>query len=292
MCKLKSVLVTWLALVCFTLAEDAKSAKDSYMAALQNSHQINDHVRIAREDYNGAPPVSSYEYSFTPSNSYNVPPTGYGAPPKPAYGPPKPVYGPPAPAYGPPAPAYGPPAPASHGVPYLSPETWLLNKIKFKFNWFTLAKILLKIVIFKKIVKFIALLCLLFFIPTLKPSESDDDHSGSSGDHDHRRSYDLHHDYNRRLTDVTNFALKAMEAFTIDNEIYCPEENLLSCRAKRMFDAIDEAYPLQQIFQMYVTKTNIRRSHSERAENVGSNGIDQITDDNSNSNEGVEQEED
>lgn len=79
----------------------------------------------------------------------------------------------------------------NHGKPYMSPESWLLNKLKLKFSWFTLAKILLKIVIFKKIVKFIALLCLLFFIPTLKPSESDSDHSGGDNEDEHRRSYDL-----------------------------------------------------------------------------------------------------
>lgn len=70
----------------------------------------------------------------------------------------------------------------------MSPESWLLNKLKLKFSWFTLAKILLKIVIFKKIVKFLALLCLLFFIPTLKPSESESEHSD---DESRRRSYDL-----------------------------------------------------------------------------------------------------
>lgn len=53
-------------------------------------------------------------------------------------------------------------------------------------------------------------------------------------------------DYDTRLNHVTTFALKAMEAFTIDNELYCPEENFLGCRAKRMFDVIDEEYPLKE----------------------------------------------
>lgn len=160
----------------------------------------------------------------------------------------------------------------------MSPESWLLNKLKLKFSWFTLAKILLKIVIFKKIVKFLALLCLLFFIPTLKPSESESEHSD---DESRRRSYDLQYDYDTRLNHVTTFALKAMEAFTIDNELYCPEENFLGCRAKRMFDVIDEEYPLKEILRMYVPHSSrkVFRLHSNdddggSDDQVADNGLD------------------
>ncbi|XP_058467945.1 uncharacterized protein LOC131440566 isoform X2 [Malaya genurostris] len=245
MCLLKGAIPIILTLAWLVAGEKTKATKDSYLAALQNSYKINGLVRIARDDYSSIP-STSYEYSLAPSSSYGAPSGSYGTPPKAAYGPPKPVYGPP-------QPVYGTLAPASNGMPYLSPESWLLSKLKLKFSWFTLAKILLKLVIFKKIVKFIALLCLLFFIPTLKPSESDGDHSGgdNNGDDYRRRSYSLRYDYDSRLNEVTRFALKAMEAFTIDNELYCPVENLLSCRAKRMFDYIDEEYPLKNIIQMF-----------------------------------------
>ncbi|XP_035895514.1 uncharacterized protein LOC118504740 [Anopheles stephensi] len=241
--------------------EEAKNAKDSYLAALKNSHKINTlpykgtPIRISRGDYNIVP-SSSYDYSV-PSANYG-PPTGnelyqpaphkeYGPPPKPVYGPPKPIYGPP-----PPPPPSGP---VSHGMPYFSPENWLLSKLKFKFDLFTVGKILLKLVIFKKIVKFIALLCLLFFIPTLKPSGGGG-HSEESSEEDRRRSYDLQYDYEQRLGEMTKFALTALEAFTVDNALYCPEENLLSCRFKRMFDVIDESYPVSRIYTIYLPPTD------------------------------------
>uniref|UniRef100_A0A182T9W6 Uncharacterized protein n=1 Tax=Anopheles maculatus TaxID=74869 RepID=A0A182T9W6_9DIPT len=215
-------------------------------------------IRISRGDYNIVP-SSSYDYSV-PSANYG-PPTStgnelyqpaphkeYGPPPKPVYGPPKSIYGPPPP---PPPPPGGP---VSHGMPYFSPENWLLSKLKFKFDLFTIGKILLKLVIFKKIVKFIALLCLLFFIPTLKPSGGGG-HSEESSEEDRRRSYDLQYDYEQRLGEMTKFALTALEAFTVDNALYCPEENLLSCRFKRMFDVIDESYPVSRIYTIYLPPT-------------------------------------
>ncbi|EAT43902.1 AAEL004703-PA [Aedes aegypti] len=282
--KMRSALTVAVILVvaCHANGEEAANGKDSYLAALHNSHQINQQnkahglVRIPREDY-ASVPSSSYDYSLSPSSGYGAPANSYGAPPKAAYGPPKPVYGPPQPVYGPP-----PAQPMSNGTPHMSPESWLLNKLKMKFNWFTLAKILLKIVIFKKIVKFLALLCLLFFIPTLKPSESESEHSD---DESRRRSYDLQYDYDTRLNHVTTFALKAMEAFTIDNELYCPEENFLGCRAKRMFDVIDEEYPLKEILRMYVPHSSrkVFRLHSydeDGDDHVTSNGM---VDDGSNS---------
>lgn len=51
----------------------------------------------------------------------------------------------------------------------------ILDKFKFKLDLFTLGKILLKIVIFKKIVSLIAIICLLLFIPSLKHIKGDDD---------------------------------------------------------------------------------------------------------------------
>ncbi|EAA08328.3 AGAP003161-PA [Anopheles gambiae str. PEST] len=243
--------------------EEAKNVKDSYLAALKNSHKINalpykgTPIRISRGDYNIVP-SSSYDYSV-PAGSYG-PPTSTGnelyqpAPHK-EYGPPapKPVYGPPKPIYGPPPPP-PPSGPVSHGMPYFSPENWLLSKLKFKFDLFTIGKILLKLVIFKKIVKFIALLCLLFFIPTLKPSGGGG-HSEESSEEERRRSYDLQFDYERRLGEMTKFGLTALEAFTVDNALYCPEENLLSCRFKRMFDVIDESYPVSRIYTIYLPPT-------------------------------------
>lgn len=105
----------------------------------------------------------------------------YGPPvPGPAYGPPNPPpsYGPPnpPPVYGPP-PAYGPASSVQvfYGVPHAMLSFW--DKLKLKLDLFTVGKILLKLVIFKKIVSFIAILCLLLFIPALKHKKGGDNYS-------------------------------------------------------------------------------------------------------------------
>lgn len=85
---------------------------------------------------------------------------------------------------------YGPPAEESSKGGSL--EKWLLEKIKFKVDFYTIGKILLKLVIFKKIVKFIGLICLLLFLPTLKKKLGMDDK-------DHQSSEDSEDDSEERL---------------------------------------------------------------------------------------------
>lgn len=70
---------------------------------------------------------------------------------------------------------YGHSAPPAVGWEGPRDDHWLLNKLKFKLDFFTIGKILLKLIIFKKIVKFIALICLLLFLPKLQSiSEKDE----------------------------------------------------------------------------------------------------------------------
>lgn len=115
-----------------------------------------------------------------------------------SYGPPSTEYGPPSSEYGPPSHSYGlPPVVHSYAPPGYSSiqrpinvynygpapqkfpivhnvqsaprdEHWLFDKLKFKLDLFTIGKILIKLIIFKKIVKFIALICLLLFLPKLQ----------------------------------------------------------------------------------------------------------------------------
>lgn len=102
-----------------------------------------------------------------------------------AYGPPQSVYGPPAPVYGPPAPVYGPPKPV-YGPPssYYHPrEDSIFDKFKFKLDLFTIGKIILKLLFFKKIIKFLGIICLLLFLPKLKglfKEDKDKDDSSES----------------------------------------------------------------------------------------------------------------
>lgn len=154
-------------------------------------------IPTAHSGYSYGPPASEYippsstEYGQPPSeygppsfggiiNSYGPAPTS-SAPPSSSYGPPTPTYGPPFSGYhyGPPSFAprpsvnvynYGPPPqkfPIIHSAPR-DEVHWLLDKFKFKLDLFTIGKILLKLIIFKKIVKFIALICLLLFLPRLQ----------------------------------------------------------------------------------------------------------------------------
>lgn len=62
---------------------------------------------------------------------------------------------------------YGPPPrPIVHSAP--RDEHWLLDKFKFKLDLFTLGKLLIKLILFKKFIKFVALICLLLFLPKLQ----------------------------------------------------------------------------------------------------------------------------
>lgn len=54
------------------------------------------------------------------------------------------------------------PQPSFHSGPRYN---WLLDKFKFKLDLFTIGKFLIKVLIFKKIIKFIMLICLLLFLP-------------------------------------------------------------------------------------------------------------------------------
>lgn len=57
----------------------------------------------------------------------------------------------------------------------------LLHKIKTKINLFTIGKIILKLLIFKKIVKFIGVICLLLFLPKLKDMFKEEPSSDEDG---------------------------------------------------------------------------------------------------------------
>ncbi|XP_029162940.1 uncharacterized protein LOC114934446 isoform X2 [Nylanderia fulva] len=146
-------------------------------------------------------PSNSYPQSFKPSTGYNVPQNSYGPPQNPygtsqnpSYYPQTPSYGPPENSYPPPQQGYGPSVHTSiptpiYSAPYALPDVSSISLLPsfdlglpfaLKLNAFTIAKIILKLVIFKMIVKFIAVICLLLFIPKLeiikkKVSNKDDD---------------------------------------------------------------------------------------------------------------------
>lgn len=109
------------------------------------------------------PPIKYPEPSYNSINTYGPPSQSYG-PPAQNYGPPLPNYGPP--IHKPLPPVYGPPKP-TYGVPYTAPGLSFLDKLSLKLDILTVAKILLKLMIFKKIVTMLAVVCLLLFIPKI-----------------------------------------------------------------------------------------------------------------------------
>ncbi|KAM7361021.1 uncharacterized protein ACRADG_009271 [Cochliomyia hominivorax] len=210
MSSIKILLSILCCTACFTLGKgEASFPEDTYINALQNSHQTD-------TDYNGD--FGGYNYTPPPNNQYLPPST-----PAPVYGPPAPVYGPPAPVYGPPAPAYGPPAPV-YGPPqptYFKPVPYpyhprdhlsLLHKIKTKINLFTIGKIILKLLIFKKIVKFIGVICLLLFLPKLKDMFKDE-HSSEEDGMESKQVETEQDALEKRIEEMYDFAKKAFEKF-------------------------------------------------------------------------------
>ncbi|KYQ51461.1 hypothetical protein ALC60_09459 [Trachymyrmex zeteki] len=154
---------------------NALSSSDSYPQSFKLSMDYNDRYSVPQNSY--GPPQNSYrppndDPSLYPQTSSYGPPGNY-LPPQQGYGPsihtsiPPPVYS-------------APYALSDVAQISLLPSINLGLPFALKLNAFTIAKIILKLVIFKMIVKFIAVICLLLFIPKLeiikkKVSNKDDD---------------------------------------------------------------------------------------------------------------------
>lgn len=148
-------------------------------------------------------PPSSYgsHVKFGSETTYNLPPNTYG-PPSPTYGAPQ-TYGPPAQSYGPPAqsygppihkplppvPIYGPPLRPTYGIPYstgLPSFMGFFDKLSLKLDILTVAKLLLKFLVFKKIVTMLAVVCMLLVIPKLIKFKKDDNSGGSIDEYERK----------------------------------------------------------------------------------------------------------
>ncbi|XP_077294926.1 uncharacterized protein LOC143917316 [Arctopsyche grandis] len=180
--------------------------------------------------------------SYLPQNNYG-PPKKYG-PPSQHYGAPHHAYGAPSHSYGHPNPMYGPPKPV-YGVPYEAPS--FFDKFDFKFDLITLAKILLKVVIFKKIVKFIAIVCLLMFIPKLihlkKGKEDDEEERTVSVSSKEGKM-------SERINILATFLRQAVETYSVQ-EKGCED---VGCRVKRVLDDVDDNYTFPSMVEMFRTR--------------------------------------
>jgi hypothetical protein len=161
---------------------------------------------------------TSYHYGAPPAHSYLPLPS-----PMPTYGPPS--YTPSYPyvphsSYGPPPSYYPSTASSSHAVSShedkKSHESWFLEKLVKKFDLVLMSKLLLKFIIFKKIVKFIAIICLLLFLPTLKKKFVEAAEDVSSEEERNGRNVkvlDAYANTDFRVKEIANFALTAIEGF-------------------------------------------------------------------------------
>ncbi|XP_031766735.2 uncharacterized protein LOC113509877 [Galleria mellonella] len=189
------------------------------------------------------PPSSSYG---PPAQTYGPPAHTYG-PPTQTYGPPAQTYGPPAQTYGPPVPkplppVYGPPLKPTYGVPFKSPGFGFLDKLSLKLDILTIAKLLLKFLIFKKLVTMLAVVCMLLVIPKLISFKKDDN---NANDEDERRFG------NKNLTELTSIQQLLERAI----HVYGQQQPScgITCRVRRVIDDIYE-------FQPYFRSNTMERS--------------------------------
>ncbi|XP_024935708.1 uncharacterized protein LOC107274950 isoform X1 [Cephus cinctus] len=213
-------------------------------------------------------PTPSDSYSLPVQSSVNFNNQNYGLP-QTSYGAPNPGYGPPVPqnSYGAPSnylpqqPQQGEPrgypAPV-YGAPYALPNIPQLPSfpsidfswpLALKLNAFTIAKILLKLVIFKMIVKFIALICLLLFIPKLeiikKKTENDDEER--SGVNSSNSTLD-------RLNVLTSLVMSSIDKHEKKNTQQEESCEGFGCRIKKALISNDSWKDYLKLFKSYVVE--------------------------------------
>ncbi|XP_032687917.1 uncharacterized protein LOC116852051 [Odontomachus brunneus] len=226
----------------------------------------------------GTPSVSSsisdsYAQPFRPSiNSnehYGATHNSYGPPSSSFY--PQTSYGPPGNSYPPPQQGYGtsihasPPSPV-YGAPYALPDVSHISilptfdlgwPIALKLNAFTIAKIILKLVIFKMIVKFIAAICLLLFIPKLEIIKK----KGNKGEDDEERSLSSPYATLKTLNDLEATVRSSVEKYEAQNSV--GSSSTKKCTTPRC--RIAEALTFRESWDDYL---NLFKSYMEEERQV------------------------
>ncbi|CRK89269.1 CLUMA_CG003028, isoform A [Clunio marinus] len=247
-----------------SLTQDGSSSEDTFDTAYPPSSY-------------GPPSYSVQSVPSVPSTSYGTPSTSYG-PPSTSYGTPSTSYGTPSTHHDSGTASYYPQYQHSHGPPpstYYpsSPPTapssesqkssvgWLWSKFMKKFDLIIMSKILIKLIIFKKIVKFIALICLLMFLPILK--KKFEENTGSESDEEEERrlkGLDAYANVDIRLKEIVNFAFTAIEAFEKNDIPWCVGESEFYCRFQLMLDNVDLRYPGDRIIEIWFPKLQTTES--------------------------------
>ncbi|XP_003692139.1 uncharacterized protein LOC100869260 isoform X2 [Apis florea] len=219
-------------------------------------HVDRDSFSMVPSDSYSLPTRTSADFNGV-KNTYGPPQSSYGSP---SYGPPPSndySYGTSGGGYSPyqPQQAYGAPHGISDSVQLSLPSIDFSWPFALKLNAFTLAKILLKLVIFKMIVKFIAVICLLLFIPKLeiKKGNKGNNMEGSNDDEDEGRRFlnanSMVWDRLNRLTLVVHDAMKQYGVDVVKPRSEC---STLQCQIQRAFEH-DESWPdYEQLLQNYI----------------------------------------
>ncbi|XP_058797735.1 uncharacterized protein LOC131667965 [Phymastichus coffea] len=262
------------------------------------SNNIETDAKVSRISYNGnagvpSPvytPLSDKSYSqpqvFFGANDYSNSYESYGPPPQTSYGPPQHSYGPPQPSYGSPTyPSaghyYGPSQQGlgsiqatystSHPLPdifpLLFPPLDFSWPVSLKLNAYTLVKIILKLMVFKMIVKFIATICLLLFIPKIiqqKPEQSDDDDEARQfGDKLNFSSERL-----RPLTSIVTRSIEQYENMKKKNGTASQSCTGLGCQLSRSwFAPTDTWYDYVRLFKSYVAEEQAAQQLTAKKQN-------------------------
>ncbi|KAK0086288.1 hypothetical protein PV325_003434 [Microctonus aethiopoides] len=194
------------------------------------------------------------------SASYGVPNKKYGSPHVPQQ-----IYGPPHNSYLPatqPQQGHGSSQWSGFALPDIPqlpslPSFDSLFPFALKLNAFTIAKIILKLVIFKMIVKFIAVLCLLLFIPKLEMKK--DDNNEADVDNDEGRRFMTHHFTTEQLNNLTSIVLNSIEMYQSANDVmFNNEEKCTSvgCRMRRFLRSNETWNDYFKLFNDYINEEN------------------------------------
>ncbi|XP_069687080.1 uncharacterized protein [Periplaneta americana] len=160
---------------------------------------------------------------------------------------------------GPSAPStYGTPLPPVYGAPYSAPDSGLKG-LPLALNFATLCKILLKILIFKMIVKFIAVICVLLFLPKL-------DSGSSSSEGDGKLLFsnrDIQSVPDDQLNSLTHNVLQSIDKnSTLNNFEQCRKNK--GCRLRYVAEYVDSHNTFSRLLIAFLEDLRIRQDENKR----------------------------
>lgn len=220
-----------------------REGRDTYLDAYSDTH--------VSPDFHGSSPSVVF-----PGQTYGVTFPSYNT-----HGPNiHPFYDPPSGLSGPSGASglseYGAPLSPVYGAPYAAPDHGFKG-LPVGLDFATVCKIILKVLIFKMIVKFIAVICVLLFLPKL------DSGGSSAGDRKLLLSNEGSADsLEGRLNRLTRLVLESVDknsALEIENN--CAED--ARCRLRRVAEYVDGHNSVPRLLTMFLLESS-KQYHSGR----------------------------